>query len=166
MMKKSLLCVALSAMMTISVQAQNREGTVSLDSQFVIYKWYEKGIAHYGKVPPRGVSNYIMLNQYGMEISKERPYANETGSNIIRPIRPETSASENMGSGSHAESALPEGSISREQRCDIARSNVKMLRNKTTVYEDDGNGNLIPLSKEVIAQRLQQAEQQVTEYCQ
>lgn len=164
MMKKSLLCVAFSAMMMVTAQAQNRDGNVSLDNQFVIYKWFEGGVAHYGKVPPRGVSNYIMLNEYGMEISKDRPFANETGSNIIRPIRPETPASETAAEGANA--PLPEGSISREQRCDIARDNVKMLRNKTTVYEDDGNGNLIPLSSDVIAQRLQQAEEQAAQYCQ
>lgn len=162
MMKKTLLCAMLALMAATSAQAQNREGAVSLDNQFVIYKWFEGGVAHYGKAPPRGVTNYIMLNEYGMEISKDRPYANETGSNIIRPMRPEAAAENSAEQGA----PLPEGAISREQRCDIAKDNLKMLRGKTTIYEDDGNGNLVPLSAEAIAQRRQEAESQITEFCQ
>lgn len=165
-MKKTLLCVVLAAFAAASAQAQNRDGSVSLDNQFVIYKWFENGVAHYGKAPPRGVSNYITLNEYGMEIRKDRPYANETGSNIIRPVRPESMEMAGQDGNAAADENLPQGSISREQRCDLARENIGMMRNKTTVYEDDGNGNLVPLSDDAVAQRMQEAQAQVAEFCQ
>lgn len=184
-MKKTLLCVVLAACAAASAQAQNRDGSVSLDNQFVIYKWCEGNVpliqpediskskycppsvrSIYEKSLKRGITNFTCLNEQGMEICKDRPYANETGSNIIRPVRPESMEMAGHDGNAAADENLPQGSISREQRCDLARENIGMMRNKTTVYEDDGNGNLVPLSDDAVAQRMQEAQAQVAEFCQ
>lgn len=142
-----------------------KEGT-HLDNQFIIYKWYEGGIAHYGKAPARGVKNYTMLNEYGMEIVKERPYANSAGTNVIRPVRSEEPANLPVGAAESGTAETVEGMITKEQRCDTARKNARLLRNEKTVYEEDESGNLVPLSEGVVKERLTQAESQVRELCQ
>lgn len=148
-------------------QAQVKTG----DGQFIVYKWYEKGIANYSKVPPRGVQNYVKLNEYGLVIS-ERP---DFDAVIPKPARPQTEENTTAGAATPAGNAasqtadkakeVPPGTITREKRCENALKALEVINTKKTVYEDDGAGNLVPLDSAGIMNRKTQAQQEVDQFC-
>ena len=166
MMHKSIIAVLAIA---VSAAAFAQQGTnATLDKQFVIYKWNENGKVRYGKYPARGVTNYTMLNEYGMEIRKDRPYANGKDSNVIRPVRitdADRGTDNNAAVDPNAPAASVPGTITRQQRCDTARKNLTMMRTKTVVYEDDGRGNLVPLAKDAVEARKKEAEESIRTLC-
>ncbi|SUO96286.1 Uncharacterised protein [Suttonella ornithocola] len=161
-MKKSAWLAAIMAVCMGAPAWAVTDGEASLANQFVIYKWYQGGIAHYAKTPPRDIKNYVMLNEYGMVIRKERPSTEGSNTNVIRPVKAQQSES-NIQQDNTSE-PVP-GTITKEQRCDTARKNVQIIQTKKTIYEDDGQGNLVPLSDSQKAERLQQAQQLVSEFC-
>ncbi len=63
------------------------------------------------------------------------------------------------------EKANVPGTISRSQRCDSARKNVEMMTTQSVVYEEDADGNLIPLADEQVTERLEKARADVQELC-
>ncbi|MDO5090714.1 MAG: hypothetical protein Q4D61_04145 [Cardiobacteriaceae bacterium] len=148
-------------------QAQVKSG----EEQFVIYKWYQNGRAHYGKVPPRGVQNYVKLNEYGMVIN-ERP---DTESfYVLKPHRPAegqanaaitpvTPGSQPAANDKPAET--PPGTITREKRCETAMKDLEVMNTKKTIYEEDSAGNLVPLDSTAIMERKTQAQQNIDQFC-
>lgn len=132
--------------------------------QQIFYKWHSRGTAHYGKYLPRGVTKYTKVNNQGMVVS-DRP--NNDTYTVLRPMRPATpnaSDSKNRTANSPTE-ALPEGSITKQKRCEIAQTNMKTMNEKKTIFEDDGSGNLIPLSADDINSRRQQAQNDIDHFC-
>ena len=168
MLQKSIIAAVICA---VSVAACAQDGVIkTLEKQFVVYKWKEGGKTRYAKRPSRGVTDFTMLNEYGMEIRKDRPYSNGKDSNVIRPVRvtPEdlTGESNNAAVDPNAPSTseVP-GTITRQQRCDTAKKNLSMMNTKTVVYEDDGRGNLVPLSKDAVQTRKKEAEESIKSLC-
>lgn len=182
MMKKSLLLAAvIIGIGGVTSSAVAEGGTQAwasppdncpelMKGQTVIYKWKKNGVVQYSKRLPYGYSEsqYEMINQYGMEIPKDCPMDDGQGnSNIIRPIRAETPVAQSSASGQPVQGTqepVP-GTITKEQRCDTARKNVQMIQTRKTIYEDDGNGNLVPLSDAIKEQRLADAQKIVSETC-
>lgn len=169
---KRVLILAMVAMGCVSLaQAQQKTG----DEQFIIYKWYQKGIAHYGKVPPRGVTNYVRLNEQGLVIT-ERPDIESSGT--LRPLRPvspqgtpgaaitpATPGSQPAAAAQETAEATPPGTITREQRCQTAQNDLNVMNTKKSVFEEDSNGNLIPLDAAAIESRKAQAQQEIASFC-
>ena len=60
---------------------------------------------------------------------------------------------------------LPEGTITREKRCETAQTNLKTISEKKNIFEEDSSGNLIPLSSEEIEKRRQQAQNDAEHFC-
>lgn len=163
-MKKLLFSIAMVTTMASSGVLAAPNDRTPLQGQYIIYKWYEGGTAHYAKEPPRGNQNYVMLNQYGMEVSKERPV---TGANVIRPVRPATAEDGSLSAATEPaqERANVPGTISKSQRCDSARKNIEMMTTQSVVYEEDADGNLIPLADDQVNERLAKARADVSELC-
>lgn len=172
-MKKALV-IALAAGMAASAMAQSaanasrENGQAPLGKQFIIYKWYVGKVAHYSKAPPRGISNYTMLNEYGMEIQKTRP----TDGNTIHIIRPSDAPAANpLGSAPNAakenndsaESAA-DGAISKAAFCDQQRRNLQTLQTKTTIYENQGN-NMVPLSEAQKQEHIKSVQDMISATC-
>lgn len=158
----------------LSAQAQTKTG----EEQFVVYKWYQNGRAHYGKVPPRGVTNFVKLNEYGMVIN-ERP---DTESfQVLRPRRddaaggaqitpvtadnPANPAAQPSPETAAQQQPIPEGTITREERCQTAQNDLNVMNTKKSIYEEDSNGNLIPLDAAAVEARKAQAQQDITSFC-
>lgn len=127
--------------------------------QQIFYKWYVRGRAHYGKYIPRGVSNYIKINGQGMVVS-ERP-TNDSFP-VLKPLRPVTPE---KAAAPAKDQPLPEGSITRQKRCEIAQTNMKTLTEQSQIFEDDNKGNLIPLSADEISKRRQQTQNDLEHFC-
>ena len=125
--------------------------------QQIFYKWYSRGRAHYAKYAPRGVKNVIKINGQGMLVS-ERPDNNTFA--VLRPVRPATPNAQNA----NGSQPLPEGTITREQRCATARKDLDTL-GKPKVFQDDGKGNLVPLSADEISERSKMAQGIIDQFC-
>ena len=125
--------------------------------QQIFYKWYSRGRAHYAKYAPRGVKNVIKINGQGMLVS-ERPDNNTFA--VLRPVRPATPNAQNA----NGSQPLPEGTITREQRCATARKDLDTL-SKPKVFQDDGKGNLVPLSADEISERSKMAQGIIDQFC-
>lgn len=182
-MKRIILLAMVAIGCASIVHAQQKTG----EEQFVVYKWYQKGRAHYAKVPPRGVTNYVKLNEYGMVIN-DRPTEDEVN-NMLSPLRPSTlntsgaqitpvSANDKAAAPASTSApaaatpgneALPEGTITREQTCQEAQNDLATINNNTsnnkTLYVQDENGNRVPLSAEQIESRRAQAQEYVSSFC-
>ena len=174
--------IILMGMVAIGCVSLAQAQTKTDDEKLVVYKWYQKGRAHYAKVPPHGVTNYIRLNEYGIVIT-DRPADDEFNGSILRPMRPDSAQNAPVspaGSASAAPSSaptptpaaanqgkqpLPEGTITRETRCKEAQENLNTINNKKTVYQEDNNGNLVPLSAEEVESRRSQAQETISNYC-
>ena len=59
-----------------------------------------------------------------------------------------------------------DGTISREQRCKDAQSDIAIINERQTIYEEDQNGNLVPLTPEQAQARLEQAQAIAAKVCQ
>ena len=55
--------------------------------------------------------------------------------------------------------------ITRQQRCDIAKRNFNMLNTKKAVYEENERGDLVQLNDAQIAQRKSESETSIRKYC-
>ena len=55
--------------------------------------------------------------------------------------------------------------ITRQQRCDIAKRNFNMLNTKKAVYEENERGDLVQLNDAQIAQRKSEIETSIRKYC-
>lgn len=163
-MKRTLVAAVLfMGMMLTPVWAQSVPSHLQ-NRDDVVYKWTEGGKVHYGKRPPRGIEAYIVLNKQGMELSQERIGEH----NIIRPLRSFESSDPNVEISSDSSNngkMSAEEKAWRKKNCDQARHYLAILQGKQTVYEDDGNGNAVPLSPEMIAQRLEQTQSEIETYC-
>ena len=126
-------------------------------TQLIIYKWYDGGRVQYTKIPPRGKS-YVMLNKYGMVITQDTPFSDGVNSNIVKAVKVEDSDL------NPAATPVP-GTITKEQRCEAAKKNLQIMNTRPTVYEEDASGNLIPLSKEDVASRKADAQEQINVLC-
>ena len=93
----------------------------------------------------------------GMLVS-ERPDNNTFA--VLRPVRPATPNAQNA----NGSQPLPEGTITREQRCTTARKDLDTL-SKPKVFQDDGKGNLVPLSAAEITERTKQAQVIIEQTC-
>lgn len=144
-----------------------------LPPQKVFYKWHERGKTHYAKYAPRGISNYTKINEQGMVVTA-RPVSDSI--TVLKPMRPDAPAantapqtSKNAASPAAAngqqQQPLPEGTITREKRCETAQANLKTISEKKNIFEDDGAGNLIPLSSDEIEKRRQQAQNDAEHFC-
>ena len=157
----------LAAIAVMPVKAQQRRQS-SLDDQFIIYKWRKNGIPHYAKNPPRGVEKYIMLNQYGMEVTKERPVTQKKKTKSIRPVRPQkpqAKESDEKATETPEKEMTKQGMITREQRCEAAQKNITLLSSQKTIYEEDAGENLVPLDKATVSKRLEQAKKAASKFC-
>ena len=148
-----------------------------LPPQKFFYKWHERGKTHYAKYAPRGISNYTKINEQGMVVNA-RPVNDSI--TVLKPMRPEAPAanptappSKNAEGPAAAAAAaansqqqpLPEGTITREKRCETAQTNLKTISEKKNIFEEDSSGNLIPLSSEEIEKRRQQAQNDAEHFC-
>lgn len=169
---KRIVVLGMVAMGCVSLaQAQVKSG----EEQFVIYKWYQNGRAHYAKVPPHGVQNYVKLNEYGLVIN-ERP---DTESfYVLRPTRPAGGGADagaavnpagqgakNTASDAEKAAEMTPGTITREQRCETALKDLEVMNTKKTIYEEDSAGNLVPLDSTAIMNRKTQAQQSIDQFC-
>lgn len=156
------------------VQAQEKKDGEKL----VVYKWYQKGRAHYAKVPPHGVTNYVKLNEYGIVLTERpdtesfqvlRPKRRDgaEGGAQITPVEPGSKpAVANTATAQTAVSeAPPPGTITREERCKTAQDDLNVMNTKKSIYEEDSNGNLIPLSAEDVENRKSKAQQDISSFC-
>ncbi len=156
------------AVMPVKAQ-QGRQS--SLDEQFIIYKWRKNGIPHYAKNLPRGVEKYIMLNQYGMEVTKKRPRIQKKKTKSIRPTRPpqakkpEAKKVDKKATENTAKETTKQGMITRKQRCEKAQKNIALLNSQKTIYEEDAGENLVPLDKATVSKRLKQAQKAASKFC-
>lgn len=178
---KRIILTAMVAIGCVSlVQAQQKTG----EEQFVVYKWYQNGRAHYAKVPPRGVTNYIKLNEWGIVIT-DRSDEDESNGSTLSPIRPNTvKGAQITPAGTHdkqaanappaaaqpaaqSNEALPEGTIPRETLCQESQNDLNTINNskEKTLYIQDENGNRIPLSAEQVENRRAQAQEFISSYC-
>lgn len=167
MKKTFLLSFLLAGIAAVPVGAQQNKQS-SLDDQFIIYKWQENGIANYAKNPPRGIEKYITLNQYGMEVTKERPSTRKKKTRLIHPPKPQKPQAKEMArkkTEKPAEETDKEGVITRKQRCDTAQKNIKLLTSQKTIYEEDEGENLVPLDTATVAKRLEQAQKAASKFC-
>ncbi|MDO4777358.1 MAG: hypothetical protein Q4A06_07880 [Cardiobacteriaceae bacterium] len=164
---KRIVVLGMVAMGCVSLaQAQVKSG----EEQFVIYKWYQNGRAHYAKVPPHGVQNYVKLNEHGLVIN-ERP--DMESFYVLKPMRPaggEAEAPAAQGVQQTAQAAekpaeMTPGTITREQRCETALRDLEVMNTKKTIYEEDSAGNLVPLDSTAIMNRKTQAQQSIDQFC-
>ncbi len=162
MIMNRVMLLAVSVLISTTLMAQDK-----IDDQNIIYKWYENGIAHYAETPPRGVSNYIRLNDQGMVI-KERP---DIGAfKVIKPLRPDIATKEEANSNfdeqsNNSDEKLVEGAISKQERCATMTKDLKILSEKETIYEEDESGNLVPLDEETIERRKQETQAMIDKVC-
>ncbi|WP_072281328.1 hypothetical protein [Rappaport israeli] len=147
----------------------------------VFYKWQEKGIAHYSKTMPRGVGNYIILNKYGMVVfDSKQSVEPDLSLTTAKAVRPMPHDSNEMNSFAHEENVksnrtfeMPSAArakeqeqiITREQRCEEAQEQLTTIRQNEVIYEEDKEGNLIPLDQQTVNARREQAENDIRELC-
>ena len=132
-----------------------------LPPQKVFYKWHERGKTHYAKYAPRGISNYTKINEQGMVVNA-RPVANPAAPPSKNAESPAAAAA---AAANSQQQPLPEGTITREKRCETAQTNLKTISEKKNIFEEDSSGNLIPLSSEEIEKRRQQAQNDAEHFC-
>ncbi|UJF24481.1 hypothetical protein L0B52_09175 [Suttonella sp. R2A3] len=138
--------------------------------QVVIYKWVENGITHYSKMPPRNMNGVVMIDKHGLEIQDESALRASYEA-AMHPLRPESQSTEpseendSVVSAADSDKPLPEGSITRAERCEQAQHDIATIKNNEVVYETDAQGNLVPVSQDVKAQRLKNAEQTAAQVC-
>lgn len=167
---KRLVVLGMVAMGCVSLaQAQVKSG----DDKLVIYKWYQNGRAHYAKVPPHNVQNYVKLNEDGLVIN-ERPDLESF--QVVKPLRPRGEEGQAQGAvtpvtaGTGAAAGdkpaeMTPGTITREQRCETALKDLEVMNTKKSIYEEDSAGNLIPLDSTAIMNRKNQAQQAIDQFC-
>lgn len=127
------------------------------------YKWTENGEAQYGRAPARGhqgkATCFAYFNGYNYEVDP-----NGFDPNAVAIIRPSITAP-NPHQAPGAEQAPIPGTISRVERCNTLKGELRTLTEKSIVYEEDRAGNLIPLSKEQVEARKAQAQSQIDAIC-
>lgn len=161
------LLFLLAGIATMPVGAQQNKQS-SLDDQFIIYKWQENGADNYAENLPRGVKKYTMINQYGMEVTKERPSVRKKKTRLIlppKPQKPKVDETEQKKSEPPAQKKDKQGMITRKQRCDKAQQNIKLLSSQKTIYEEDEGQNLIPLDQATVSERLEKARKAAGSFC-
>lgn len=157
-MNKTPWILALSACLWFGhAQAQSQEASSSQSNYHPnvchYYKWTENGVTRYGRAVPRHVNQdgvcYRSVNRgYAVEVNDP---ASVESYFVLQPeaYRPESAS--NSGDG------LADGAISKSERCRLTRAQIKLLTEKSTVYEEDGAGNLVPLAPEQVKERLEVA---------
>lgn len=150
-MKKYRMILLLSSLLSTHITAQNTPRA----EKIIVYKWIENGIVHYAKVPPRGIKNYILLNEQGMQIDEEKISDIPSSPNIqhaeINDINPENII------------------ITSIERCNAAFYDLSILdsqENTEGIYTNDADGNPVKLSRAEIAAHRQKIEQLIEELCQ
>ena len=153
MFKKIISVAILAGLTAVAPTAMAQKGK----TQLIIYKWYDGGKVQYTKIPPRGKS-FVMLNKYGMVITQDTPFSDGINTNIVKAVKVEESDT------NPAAAPVP-GTITKEQRCEAAKKNLQIMNTRPTVYEEDASGNLVPLSKEDVATRKADAQEQINVLC-
>lgn len=131
----------------------------------VVYKWVDSnGLVRYQLIPPRGVDNIEAINEQGIVISS----GEELKPKSHRPSQKKESTSSKQNAKQEAAQAAADNSVNmvtREERCAIAKGNLKLIQENTVIHEEDGQGNLIMLSPEMIEQRRSEAQAQINKLC-
>lgn len=142
--------------------------------QVIIYKWKAGYLTHYAKLPPRGIAGVVKLDKDGQIIQEEV----DDDMSAMRPMRPpvqrpssnNTAQSNSKDNNADAQDkALPEGAISRDERCKQAQNDIEVLRSVPAdkpVNVEDSEGNLVPMTDEQKAARMAQAQELVDRLCQ
>ncbi len=127
-----------------------------------VYKWVDAdGNVHYGQNRPRGVEAEpvkvqppgLSEEQRALELDKLKLKAG-LGSENQEP-EPEQ--------GKQAATQMPEAV--RKENCRIARHNLAALVQKRRIVRTDEKGNLVRLDDDQRESRLQEAKNQVEEFC-
>ncbi len=131
-------------------------GTVSAQ----VYKWVDaEGNVHYGQNRPRGMEaepvkvqpQGLSEEQRALELDKLKLKAG-LGSENREPEQ-----------GEQASTQMPEAV--RQENCRIARHNLAALLQKRRIVQTDEEGNLVRLDDAQRESRLQEAKNQVEEFC-
>ncbi len=128
--------------------------------QAQVYKWVDAdGNVHYGQNRPRGVEaapvkvqpQGLSEEQRALELDKLKLKAG-LGSENREPEQ-----------GEQASTQMPEAV--RKENCRIARHNLAALAQKRRIVPADEDGNLVRLDDTQRENRLQEAKNQVEEFC-
>lgn len=159
-MKKILHALSVSALLFTGAAFAQAKGDM------VIYKYNDgKGKASYSQVPPHNESNFDTLKTTAVGYLNDM---NDAPSHLrpAAPTEPVVRPKPIAVKEDKPKEEVVEGTISREQRCKDAQSDITLLKERQTIYEEDKSGNLVPLSPEQAEQRLKQAEEIVAKVCQ
>ncbi len=127
-----------------------------------VYKWVDaEGNVHYGERRPPGLEAETLkvqpptltTEQRSLELEKLKLKAGLGAENQIPQA----------GQTDEARAQMPQAV--REENCRIARSNMASLVQKRRIVRTDETGNLVRLDDTERERRLQDAKEQVEEFC-
>lgn len=168
-LKKSLVIACCAFSLAASAQS-------TAPAKVVVYKWSQGGVVHYSTQPPRGKGHVVKLDERGLPIRDDDDIL--ASANALRPMRPgqsqdapkvavnEKPQSERTGNGDEA--ALPEGAISKTERCANAQEEIRTIESadpNQPINVEDSEGNLIPMTDEQKKARLDNAKALVERLC-
>lgn len=162
-MKKILQTLSLSALFVAGA-------TYAQVTNIVVYKYHDgKGKASYSLVPPHGETNFqrfqVATSGYLNFLSEDESPSMLIPRKVEPVVRPKPIA-QKEAKPKNPQEELVEGTISREQRCKDAQSDIATISERQTIYEEDRNGNLVPLTPEQAQQRLAKAQEIAAKVCQ
>ena len=162
-MKKFALLSLLIALQTALAQQQKEQ---SWEGSQCYY--FQKSKNNYAKIPERGKVDkekcFIFNGYYSYEIDLKEAF-NPDSFAVIRAETQKPEAEAAPEQKDQKEGKPVEGTITRKERCKILGNDARTLREKETIYEEDKDGNLVPLPKAQIAERLHSLEATMTTIC-
>ncbi len=122
------------------------------------YKWTdEKGNVHYTQQPPADGS------YERMKVDKSRPVYGEPESPPPTASQPATATTKSSSNGAVVKDELAKNAEIRTKNCEAAKKNLEIL----TVYKryKDKDGNVIRMDDNERAQKIEEAKQNISEFC-
>ena len=122
------------------------------------YKWTdEKGNVHYTQHPPADGS------YERMKVDKSRPAYDEPESPPPTTNQPSTATTKSSSNGTVVKDELAKNAEIRTKNCESAKKNLEIL----TVYKryKDKDGNVVRMDDNERAQKIEEAKQNIAEFC-
>jgi len=120
------------------------------------YKWTdEKGNIHYSQHPPAEGS------YERMKVDKSPPSAADTA--VEAPTQPSADAGKSATGNKVVKEELAKSQELRAKNCEAAKKNLEVL----TVYKrfKDKDGNVVRMDDNVREQKIEEAKQHISEFC-
>ena len=169
MKKLALLILALVAGNALAQEQQASQDWLGSQCYY-----FQHSRSKYAKIPKKGkVENekcFIFNGYYAYEIDLNEQF-NPDSFAVIRMGNQKPAASPSPAptgegeEGKDGEKKPVEGTITRKERCKTLSNDARTLREKETIYEEDKDGNLVPLSKAQISERLHGIEATMSSIC-